>query len=269
MHFPGYIAYAFPAYDCGKITENIILTLSIYTTFSAFAYAKMSDSNNTPKEAAAGSPGLRFDSYTPRGVTPRGDTLSYAQNSPVFNPDDSGTGGTNGTNGTNCTNANNATNPSVAPNDTARSDTTDSDRVGPTDNLGINPQRMPADTRRFDKIIPLLIQPESAVSERFPLLHRVIAGRLKTSLDLRGGRRVSRCSHKYGLGAAALNQTKKHRPDSHTFQTKVTRSIERSRGGRATVNARLQGMCHKLRRKVRLSGCIGSGGMSTCFFSAG
>ncbi|PKX97640.1 Protein kinase domain-containing protein [Aspergillus novofumigatus IBT 16806] len=233
----------------------------------------MSDSNNTPKEAAAGSPGLRFDSYTPRGVTPRGDALSYAKNSPVFNPDDSGTDGTNGTNGANGTNANNATtannatNPSVAPNDTAGSDMTDSDGVGATANLGIDPQRIPADTRRFDKIIPLLIQPESAVSERFPLLHRVIAGRLKTSLYLRGGQRVSRCSHKYGLGAAALNQTKKHRPDSHTFQTKVARSIERSRGGRETVNARLHGMCQKLRRKVRLSGCIGSGGFGTVFLA--
>ncbi|KAH3304146.1 hypothetical protein KXW39_000777 [Aspergillus fumigatus] len=226
----------------------------------------MSDSNNTPKEAAAGRPGLRFGTYTPRGVTPREDTLSYAQNSPVFNPDDSGTDGTNGTNDTNGTNASNATNLAVAPNDTTASDT-DSDGVGPTANLDINPQRMPADTRRLDKIIPLLIQPGSAVSERFPLLHRVIAGRLKTSLDLRGGRRVSRCSHKYGLGAATLHQTKKHRPDSHTFQTKVARSIGRSRGGRATANARIQGMCRKLRRKVRLSGCIGSGGFGTVFLA--
>ncbi|KAF7181064.1 hypothetical protein CNMCM7691_000193 [Aspergillus felis] len=181
----------------------------------------MSASNNTPNEAAAGSSGPRFGSYTPRK-----DARSYVNNSPVFNPDDSGTDRTNGTSGTNAT---------------AYSDTTDSDGAGPTGDLGIDLQSMPGDNRRFDKIIPLLIQPESVVSERFPLLHRVIAGRLKTSLDLRGGRRVSRCSHKYGLGASNLNQTKNHRPDSHAFQTKVASFIRRSRSGHATVKERLQG----------------------------
>ncbi|GIJ86276.1 hypothetical protein Asppvi_005162 [Aspergillus pseudoviridinutans] len=225
----------------------------------------MSHSNNTPTEAAAGSSGPRFGSYTPRE-----DARSYVNNSLVFNPDDSGTDGTNGTSGTNAnnaTNTNNVTIPTVAPNATAYSDTTDSDGVGSTVNLGIDLQRMPGDNRRFDKIIPLLIQPESAVSERFPLLHRVIAGRLKTSLDLRGGRRISRCSHKYGLGASTLNQTRKHRPDSHAFQTKVASFTKRSRSGHATVNARLQGMCRRLRRKVRLSGCIGSGGFGTVFLA--
>ncbi|GFF45851.1 serine/threonine-protein kinase KIN4 [Aspergillus udagawae] len=225
----------------------------------------MSDSNNTPKEAAANSSGPRFGSYTPQK-----DARSYVNNSPVFNPDDSGTDRTNetsGTNANNATNTNNATNPTVAPNATAYSDTTDSDGAGPTDDVGIDLQSMPGDTRRFDKIIPLLIQPESAVSERFPLLHRVIAGRLKTSLDLRGGRRVSRCSHKYGLGASTLNQTKKHRPDSHAFQMRVASFIQRSRAGHATVNARLKGMCQRLRRKVRLSGCIGSGGFGTVFLA--
>lgn len=225
----------------------------------------MSDSNNPPKEAkeaAAGSSGPRFVS----GASPQVPRLPYAQQSPVYNPDDSGTDGTNGTNANNATDANNATNPTVAPNGTTPSDMTDWDGIGPLDDpgCGIDPARMPADTRRFDKIIPVLIAPDSAVSDRFPLLHRVIAGRLKTSLDLRGGRRVSRCSHAYSLGPRVLNQNQKekYRPDSHAFQTKVVSSSRRTSSGRD--NARLEGMCKKLRRRVRISGCIGSGGMSTC-----
>ncbi|RHZ66485.1 Protein kinase domain-containing protein [Aspergillus thermomutatus] len=225
----------------------------------------MSDSNNPPKEAAAGSSGPRFNISTPSNVG-----RSYVNNSPVFPGYGSGTNAANAANAANATsanNANNVTNPTVATNATAQSDTTDSDCVDPSDSLGIHPQRMP-DGHHFDKTIPLLIQPDSLVSRTYPLLHRVIAGRLRTSLALRGGRPVSRCSHKYSLGASRMIQ-KKYRPDSHCFQMNVRREPSRSRklDENQKAEERLAGMCKRLRRTVRLSGRIGSGGFGTVFLA--